>query len=150
MDKNFVEIQKEFSLWNDNHKISLPIVQAIVNLRNQTSYFTNSKVNQSLGNSISSSRLSINLINDLEIQCQELSKIQNKMRLHILNIMNLKDLYKNQYPCEDSVICNLIDQLQQQTLLEMCLCESLSDFGDNNTTDDESIFGLNQSKGNNK
>ena len=156
-DKSFKSLQKEVEKWTEIRKKTSNSTQELVNLVNRSSYMTNNKVHNAFGDALMPSRLLAILMDEISEKTTRLHSLQNDMLQCLKQIGSLQLLV---YPsiventsiaAEDIIIPSssssclmdlevfnmILRQMQQQTLLEMCIVEELFGPGDDEEEEEE-------------
>ena len=156
-DKSFKSLQKEVEKWTEIRKKTSNSTQELVNLVNRSSYMTNNKVHNAFGDAVMPSRLLAMLMDEISEKTTRLHSLQNDMLQCLKQIGSLQLLV---YPsivqntsiaAKDIIIPSssssclmdlevfnmILRQMQQQTLLEMCIVEELFGPGDDEEEEEE-------------
>jgi hypothetical protein len=164
-DKSFKLLQKEVEKWTEIRKKTSNSTQELVNLVNRSSYMTNNKVQNAFGDAVMPSRLLAILMDEISEKATRLHSLQNDMlqclkQIGALQLIVYPSIIENPSSARNDVVpppsssSSLIDleafqmilrQMQQQTLLEMCIVEELfgpwddeeEDGEDENNVEDE-------------
>ena len=142
--------------YKDLRVASLSTAREIVNLRNRSTFVSNAKVSQALGGAVKPSRLLVQFSAAFDGHCRRLNETQEEMLKCLEIVVSLHQDYERESITDVSVslsssspsspsivstpkkkaagewavdsdfIADLITQMQQQTLLEMCITESLT------------------------
>jgi hypothetical protein len=154
-DKSFKLLQKEVEKWTEVRKKTSNSTQELVNLVNRSSYMTNNKVHNAFADAVMPSRLLAMLMDEISEKTTRLHSLQNDMlqclkQIAALQLIVYPSILENPSSAPKDIISPssssscLIDfeafnlilrQMQQQTLLEMCIVEEL--FGPGDEEDDE-------------
>jgi hypothetical protein len=161
-DKSFKLLQKEVEKWTEIRKKTSNSTQELVNLVNRSSYMTNNKVHNAFGDAVMPSRLLAIVMDEISEKTTRLHSLQNDMlqclkQIGALQLIvypsiveNPSSARKDVVPPPSSSSC-LIDleafqlilrQMQQQTLLEMCIVEELFGPWDDEEEDGEDEYDV--------
>lgn len=156
-DKSFKLLQKEVEKWTEIRKKTSNSTQELVNMVNRSSYMTNNKVHNAFGDAVMPSRLLAGLMDEISEKSARLHSLQNDMLQCLKQITSLQlavfpSIAENTSsdsgdtflpPSSSSCLIEpeafnlILRQMQQQTLLEMCIVEELFGPGDDEEDDDE-------------
>jgi hypothetical protein len=134
-------------VWKTSRDKALPIAKKVIELRNYATYVTGTQMGKSFGSAIQSSRISANVESELLGRLQQLEEAQQEMMesLHSMSCAldnsapfevnnntesDCKESTKgsetaNSWPIDRERAIELLDQMQQQTLLEVSIYELL-------------------------
>lgn len=168
----FKLLQKEVGKWHDLRKQTANSSQELLNLINRSSYMTNNKAHNAFGDAVMPSRLSSTLVDEISEKSARLHSIQNEMLECLKQIATLQSSVfpaqsanssesvegciisslsqtSSTHPIEGDAFSLILHQMQQQTLLEMCIVEKLcgpeepDEYDDDDEYDDEDDNDLN-------
>ena len=154
----FKALQREVERWIDIRKKTTSSCQELVNLINRLTFMTNDKVHSAFGDALMPSRLSAGLRDEISDKSDRLHSLQDDMmqclkQISVLKLSVFPDasvisndtmntiIAPSSSSCliEHQAFANILNQMQQQTLLEMCIVEELcgrSDSDDDDEVDD--------------
>ena len=147
----FVELQQSYANWLKLRGVSIPLFQDLVNLRNKATHLQQSKLNQAVGVPSSSTRISVQVYDEISDVVNALEEIHRGMERELEKISaiqkvgtgsaqtfpasaNSKDRdveggYRENvhFPVKFTVLDEMLAQLRDQTSLEDTLLARLRD-----------------------
>jgi len=142
---NFERFSTGVVTWKKARDLALVAAREIVNLRNQASYLKSAQVMSALGSTVQPSRMSQQTRESLAARIKQMRELQQEM---LENLKHATMAWQLQFSCWDNCASatleqssrddagdwgldtdftrSLLDQMNQQTLLEMCAAETLT------------------------
>lgn len=150
----FKALQREVEKWIEIRKKTANFSQELVNLINRLTFMSNDKVHNAFGDALMPSRLSAMLRDEISDKSSKLHSLQDDMMRCLKQIAILMPsvfpiassssknkenviIASSSSSClvEQQTFSNMLNQMQQQTLLEMCIVEEL--FGPSESDEDD-------------
>jgi hypothetical protein len=122
MDK----IRPPLSKWVDSQKECRRVMESMSNLKSKLTFLdASTNTTESAMDGLSSSRLAVRVLDDINDSFNTIASHQDKMLSYIATIRKEVLDNKNTMPIDHTFFVRLADEIEQQTLLEMNLRDRL-------------------------
>jgi hypothetical protein len=122
----FRALQQSYENWAKLRKVSVKLFEDLINARNKASHVRQSSLS-ALGLTTSSSRISLQVFDEVSNLMNSLEEVQRKMSEELEKIKEIQQGEKSSLPIDESYLQELLQQLQQQSSLEETLRRRLSE-----------------------
>lgn len=120
--RTFSDLQQAYAEWMKYRRIAIPLFQDLVNAKNMISHVKQNKTAH-LGLMASSNKISMQVYDEISDVALALDEVQHKMLEVLSTIENIQSnlILHQAIPVEESFLVELLEQLRNQTSLEVTM-----------------------------
>lgn len=125
---DYITLRQAYSQWTKFRRLSIALFQDLVNAKNKLSHIKQQKL-VSLGFMTSSSKVSLQVYDEISDLIRALDEVQNSMIVEVATITNMQGCLASSFPCDwpvdESFLVELLQQVKNQTALEASILNRL-------------------------